>query len=162
METRRPTIKIQTELDKQLSQLRNYLEGQSKDFTLNPDLDSLKLEVASFTRLMLKKYMSRLIKLGEKLEQLEEELLHEANFPTFLEKVEFYNSLIQSYNMIFNNLKSLVPVLKELSKLSNSVELRVVETEEDSSILEQLEVNQQTRETLRQLLSSVMEHLETC
>jgi len=157
---KKPNIKVQSELDKQLTSLRDYLEGNSKDFKLDPDLDSLKLEVASFTRLMIKKYMSRLIKLGEKLETLEDELLSNANFSNFIEQVEFYNGLVQAYNSVFNNLKSLVPILKELSKLSQSVELRVVETEEDSSILEQLEINQETRNTLREILSSVVEHLE--
>jgi len=157
---KKPNIKVQSELDKQLTSLRDYLEGNSKDFKLDPDLDSLKLEVASFTRLMIKKYMSRLIKLGEKLETLEDELLSNANFSNFIEQVEFYNGLVQAYNSVFNNLKSLVPILKELSKLSQSVELRVVETEEDSSILEQLEINQETRNTLKEILSSVVEHLE--
>jgi len=157
---KKPIVKVQTELDKQLTNLRDYLEGNQTEFKLDPDLDSLKLEVASFTRLMIKKYMSRLIKLGEKLETLEDELLSNANFSNFIEQVEFYNGLVQAYNSVFNNLKSLVPILKELSKLSQSVELRVVETEEDSSILEQLEINQETRNTLKEILSSVVEHLE--
>jgi len=153
-------IKTVSELDRKLKEFRDYLEGFKKSYSIDPDLDSLKLEVASFTRLMLKKYMSRLIKLGERLEQLEDELLSNQELGDFIEKVEFYNSLIQSYNMIFNNLKSLVPVLKELSKLSNSVELRVVNTEEDSSILEELELNKETRETLKQILDSVMQYVE--